>query len=107
MTWIYDETTPHSRLMVGYDRYGIQIRQWSDEVPEGETGYSVRDGWFSWESYRKRERCYSGDDGSGRLKDRLVAGAISLLAYYGGSTDDSGVVSSLSEYLNCHHVFNC
>ena len=107
MTWRYDETTPHSRLMVGYDRYGIQIREWSDEVPEGETGFSVQDGWFSWDSYRERERCYSGDDGSGTMKKRIVAGAISLLAYWGGSSDDSGTVPSLRHYLNGHHLFTC
>ena len=54
---IYDERTPHSRLMVGYDRYGISIREWSDEVPEGETGFSVQDGFFTWRAWRERERC--------------------------------------------------
>ena len=107
MNWIYDERTPHSRLMVGYDLYGITIREWSDEVPEGETGYSVQNGWFNWDSYRKRERCYSGDDGSGTMKKRIVAGAISLLAYWGGSSDDSGTVPSLQHYYNGHHLFTC
>lgn len=107
MNWIYDERTPHSRLMVGYDRYGIAIREWSDETPEGETGFSVQEGFFTWEQYRKREHCYSMDDGSGKFKTRITNGAISLLAYWGGSSDDSGVVPSLSHYLNCHHVFTC
>ena len=104
---IYDERTPHSRLMVGCDRYGISIREWSDEVPEGETGFSVQDGFFTWRAWRERERCYSGDDGSGRMRARLVAGALSLMAYYGGSSNNSGVVSSLGEYINGSHVFNC
>src|ERR1700744_4673102 len=107
MNWIYAERTPHSRLMVGYDRYGIQIRQWSDETPEGETGFSVEGGFFTWQQYAKRERCYSGDNGSGNHKDRLVAGAISLLAYWGGSSDDCGTVPSLDHYYNGHHLFTC
>jgi len=104
---IYDESTPHSRLMVGYDRYGITIREWSDEVPEGDTGYSVQEGYFTWKQYRDREQCYSGDDGSGKMTARLVAGAISLLAYWGGSSDNSGTVPSLQHYYNGYHLFTC
>lgn len=54
MTWIYDERTPHSRLMVAYDRWGITIREWSDEVPDGETGYSVSEGHFTWAHRMRR-----------------------------------------------------
>jgi hypothetical protein len=108
MNWIYDERTSHSRLMVGYDRNGITIREWSDDTPFGEDGFVVTEGWFTWEQYRKRDRgVYSGDDGSRRLKQRLVAGAISLLSYYGGHSDDSGVVPSLDHYINGHHIFTC
>ena len=45
----------------------------------------VTEGYWTWEEYRKRDRCYGGDDGSGRIKERIVAGAISLLGYWGGS----------------------
>jgi hypothetical protein len=103
---IYDERTAHSRLMVGYDRYGITIREWS-ESDGGDVDYRVTERSFTWEDYRTRDRCYSGDDGSGKLKARLVAGAISLLAYWGGSSDSTGEVDSLDEYMNGSHVFTC
>lgn len=101
MTWIYDETTPHSRLMVAYDRYGITVRQWDEtDCDYGVPPFFVSERFFTWDTYRTRERCYSRDDGSGRLKIRLVHAAISLMAHWGGSSDSSGYVSSLHEYVN-------
>jgi hypothetical protein len=105
MNWIYDEQTPHSRLMVGYDRYGIAIREWSDDASE--RAYHVHEAYFTWEQYRTRERNYSGDDGHGRMKQRLVAGALSLMSYYGPSSDSCGEVDTLNEYVDCGHVHHC
>lgn len=107
VNWIYDYFTPYSRLMVGYDHYGITVREWSDETPEGETGFTVSEGFFTWTQYRNRRRSYCMDDGRGPLKTRLVHAAISLIGYYGGNSDNSGVVPDLHTYLNCHHEFTC
>jgi hypothetical protein len=105
MNWIYDERTPHSRLMVAYDRDGITMREWSDDCEEN--GYHVHEAFFTWEQYRKRDRSYSRDDGTGKLKQRLVAAAISLMGYWGPSSDTCGNVASLNQYLNGSHVFHC
>lgn len=106
MNWIYDHTTECSRLMVGYDRWGITIRTWTDDF-EGEKRYHVHEGFYTWDSWRKRERSYSGDNGKGRMKDRIVAGAISLMGDKGPSSDSCGEVDRLDEYVNGGHVFNC
>jgi hypothetical protein len=95
MTTIYDEQTEHSRLVVGYDRYGITVREWSEnDLEDADTAFICTEGWFSWERYWKRERLYSGDDGTGRMQARIVAGAISLLAHWGG---ENTFVDSLQE----------
>lgn len=106
--WIYDETTAHSRLMVAYDRYGITIREWSDDTPEdADKRFHVHEGFYSWEAWRKRERSYCGDNSSGNLKNRIVAGAISLMTYFGPDNDSCGEVDTLREYLNGGHTFTC
>jgi len=102
MEWIYDHTTPHSRLMVGYDRYGITIRQWSDEVPDDETGFSFQEGYFTWEQWRAADHGWKP-----RMKDRIVGGAISLLCAHGGSSDDEGIVPDTDTYINTGHRFTC
>lgn len=104
MNLIYDQRTAHSRLMVWIDRQGLSIRQWDDE---SDIGFNVQTAFYSWARYKDRAHVYSGDDGSGRMKARLVAGAISLLAYWGAGSNGSGEVSSLSEYINGGHVFHC
>jgi hypothetical protein len=105
---IYDKSTECARLMVWYDRYGITIRQWSDEVHEdSDRAYHVDEAFFTWEQYRDRERSYRGDDGSGNMKARIVAGAISLMGNWGPSSDSCGEVDSLDEYVNGGHVFTC
>jgi hypothetical protein len=107
MTWIYDHRTEYSRLMVGYDRYGITIRQWNDDTPEGETGFSVQSAFFSWRDYYKRQPSYSRDNGCGRMKERIVAGAISLLSCWGANSSNQGTVLDLDHYIDTYHVFNC
>jgi hypothetical protein len=87
MNWIYDKRTEHSRLMVAID---------------------FDEGFFSWNDYHQRDRNYSGDDGSGNMQNRLVAGAISLLGHWGPSSSDCcGDVDSLDEYKNGSHTFTC
>lgn len=110
MNWIYDEQTEYSRLMVGYDRYGITIREWSEnsEADEADdTPFVVSERFATWADYRKRVRCYGGDTGEGRMKARIVAGAISLMTYYGGDSDNSGQVPDLRTYVNGLHEFRC
>lgn len=85
MTIIYDKQTPHSRLVVGYDRYGITLREWSENDSEDpESDFVLTEGWYSWEDYRNRNRVYCRDNGSGTMKARIVAGAISLRCEHGG-----------------------
>jgi hypothetical protein len=94
---IYHKVTDtESGLSVSIDRNGIAIKEITPvagmmDDPEGD--YLITEGRFSWEQYRGRTRSYAGDDGQGRMRDRLVAGAISLLAYWGGEeswSDDLG-----------------
>ena len=106
MNWIYDHSTDHSRMMVGYDRYGILIRMWSESDYES-PAYRVEEGFYTWEAFWSRKRYYSGDNGSGRMKDRIVAGAISLMGLWGGSSDNTGEVYSLRDYINGGHTFQC
>ena len=49
--------------------------------------YLARKALFSWREFLARERCYSGDDGSGSMRERIVAGAISLMASCGGEPE--------------------
>jgi hypothetical protein len=105
MNWIYDKRTEHSRLMVAIDRNGITVRQWSEGE---EKPFHFDEGFFSWNDYHQRDRNYSGDDGSGNMQNRLVAGAISLLGHWGPSSSDCcGDVDSLDEYKNGSHTFTC
>lgn len=46
--------------------------------------YLLRKAFFSWREFWGRERCYTGDDGSGLMRERVVAGAISLMASFSG-----------------------
>ena len=74
-------------LSVSIDRQGVNVAEMTPvegliEKPEGR--YLVQTASFSWDKFRNRQRCYSGDNGAGRMRARLVAGAISLLAYWGG-----------------------
>lgn len=104
---IYDQQTEYSRLMVWVERSGIRIREWSDDTGDDTAGFHVHEATYTWAQVRNRERCYSGDDNSGRLASRLVSAAISLMGYYGPDSDTCGTVSSLREYLNGSHVFTC
>lgn len=106
MNWICDQTTGHSRLMVGIDRQGVTIREWSDDCAT-DGPYHFDEGFFSWERFRKRDRSYSGDNGTGKLRERIIAGAISLMSYWGPSSDSCGDVPSLRHYLNGAHLFTC
>ncbi len=75
-------------LIVGISRRGVHVTEVADargcfdQPPPAP--YLATTAVFSWQEFRGRERCYSGDDGSGCLRQRIVAGAISLIAYYGG-----------------------
>ena len=93
--------------MVGYDCWGIAAREWSETDNGGEPAYHVAEGFWTWETYRKRERCYSGDTGTGRMRDRLVAGAISLMCHWGGDSANSGYVPDLGTYVNGLHLSDC
>ena len=78
-------------LAVGISHWGVHVVE-VDFVGEclGSSSpgpFLARKAVFSWEGFRRRERCYSGDDGSGSMKHRLVAGAISLIARYGGDAE--------------------
>ena len=95
MTTICDKQTDYSRLVVTYDRFGLYIYEWSENTLEdAESAYLLTEGGFSWEDFKNRERCYSRDNGTGTMKARLVAGAISLLSACGGATSQ---VDSLEE----------
>lgn len=75
-------------LIVGISRRGVHVtevvdaRACFDQSPRAP--YLATTAVFSWQEFRGRERCYSGDDGSGCLRRRIVAGAISLIAAHGG-----------------------
>ena len=74
-------------LSVAIGRHGITAREMTPvegmiDDPPGR--YLVTEGTYSWKQYRERSRIYSGDTGAGRIKARLVSGAISLLAFWGG-----------------------
>ena len=79
---------PESGLCVAIERDGIRVVEitWASEDEIGKHGgrWLVQAALFTWSAYHERNRCYSGDDGSGRLRDRIVNGAISLIAYWGG-----------------------
>lgn len=89
---LYSETSPDGAhgLAVGISRYGLHAVQ-VDRLDDGR--FLKQAGIFDWPAVRQRERCYSGDDGRGRLRQRLVAAAISLLAYHGGD-------EALTEHLD-------
>gem|GEM_PF-6684470 len=78
-----------SALVVGISRRGVHItevvdaRACFDQSPPAP--YLATTTAFSWQEFRRRERCYSGDGGSGCLRQRIVAGAISLIAAHGGA----------------------
>jgi hypothetical protein len=87
MTIIYDQQTEHSRLVVGYDRYGITLREWSENsLEDADSAFILTEGWYTWDDFKHRDRNYSGDDGRGTMKHRIVAGAISLRGEWGGET---------------------
>ena len=89
---VYHKTTSESGLSVGIDKFGICISELTyvrgliEDLPDGD--WLVTTAHFSWNLWKNRFKknlsCYSGDDGSGKMVDRIVSGAISLLAYYGG-----------------------
>jgi hypothetical protein len=85
---IYHKRVPGGHgLSVAIGRDGIVAREMTpvDGLIDNPPGsYLVIEGHYSWERYRSRVRCYSGDTGDGRMRGRLVAGAISLLGYWGG-----------------------
>lgn len=87
-----------SGLSVGIDEYGIKVSELTCiegliEDPEG--AYLIITGHFSWNAYYNRNRCYGGDNGTGNMRERLVAGAISLLAYWGG---EEGFIDNLNDF---------
>lgn len=85
---IYRETddTGENGLAVGIGRDGLRVVE-CRYIGDADAPYLKITGHFTWPEYRARYRGYSGDDGSGRMRDRLVAGAISLLAYWGGEEE--------------------
>lgn len=77
-------------LAVAISRDGLHVTQVDDlsSNPGFQPGqYLKLSNTFSWAAYRNRVRCYAGDTGRGPLRQRLVAAAISLLAWHGGAEE--------------------
>ena len=78
-------------LAVGISRRGVHavavdyVAGCFDSPPPAP--YLARKALFSWREFWARERSYSGDDGSGPMRERVVAGAISLMASHGGEIE--------------------
>ena len=97
MTTIKDIETKHSRLVVRYDRYGIEIHEWAEnECEETDEPFCYQYGWFSWETIGKFLPNYDG-----KLNSRIAQSAIECLASYGGSSNDSGPVDDLNTVISC------
>lgn len=78
-------------LAVGISRRGVHVLA-ADNVAgcfdtSPPTPYLAMKAFFSWQEFWERERCYSGDDGSGPMRERIVAGAISLMASCSGEPE--------------------
>ena len=74
-------------LVVAISRRGVHVLEIAEiggcfDSPEAT--YLAKRAALPWREFRARDRCYSGDDGSGCLRQRIVAGAISAIASRGG-----------------------
>jgi hypothetical protein len=86
---IYHKTVPDtgSGLSVAIGREGIAVSEVTSVaglIDNPPAPLLVVTRTFSWKQYRERERVYSGDNGAGNMRARLVASAISLIAYWSG-----------------------
>lgn len=103
----FSEDRRHA-LAVGISRRGVHVLAVDNVAGCFDTPppapYLARKASFSWREFRERERCYSGDDGSGCMRERVVAGAISLMASCGGEPEWLGVpqMSLTSEVHRFH-----
>jgi hypothetical protein len=86
----FSEDREHA-LVVGISRRGVHVLSLDNVAGCFDTPppapYLARKAFFSWREFWMRERCYSGDDGSGPMRERIVAGAISLIAFCSGEPE--------------------
>jgi hypothetical protein len=86
---IYAQTDARGEhgLAVGISRDGVHVTECHYVGAVAPAPYLRRSAVYTWPQYRSRYCGYWGDDGTGPMARRLVAGAISLLSYWGGDEE--------------------